>query len=54
MICLGFIDPVSSQIDIIDILTNAPVQFDEFLVTGSHAVALSGLDEGKDFGELGV
>jgi hypothetical protein len=35
-----------------DIFTNAPVQFDQFLVAGSNDVVLSGLDEGKDFGEL--
>jgi hypothetical protein len=37
-----------------DIFTDAPIQFDQFLVAGSNDVVLSGLDEGKDFGELGL
>jgi hypothetical protein len=34
--------------------TNAPVQFEQFLVAGGNDIILSILDECKDFGELGL
>jgi hypothetical protein len=49
-----FFSPVGGFQSFADVFSDTPIQFDEFLVAGSNDVILSGLDEYKDFGELGL
>jgi hypothetical protein len=48
------LSPVAGFQAFADVFTDAPIQFDQFLVAGSNDIILSGLDEGEDFGELGL
>jgi hypothetical protein len=50
----GLLAPFVAGEAIADVLTNRPVELDQFLVGGGDDAVLGGLDQGQDFGELGL